>query len=152
LFKDEDALQSHFMAIDPCALQESVAAEGLTSALEKQLRSRKKTSKAQTEDVRWQDIYRIIFPMGILPSSGKYSFHNSTHGFFITSMHVLTLLVQRLRLFKMKLFNRLHLLNYRITKNSPVMNYLAYSGVPWKLLSTMPPSLSKSRYGVNWSA
>ncbi|PMD41919.1 hypothetical protein L207DRAFT_426360, partial [Hyaloscypha variabilis F] len=69
LFKDEDALQSHFMAIDPCGLQESVAAEGITPALEKQLRSRKKTSKAQTEDERWQEIYRILFPMEIVPSS-----------------------------------------------------------------------------------
>ncbi|KAE9373021.1 hypothetical protein N431DRAFT_290614, partial [Stipitochalara longipes BDJ] len=69
LFKDEDALQTHFMAIDPCGLQDSVTAEGITPVLEKQLRSRKKTCKNQTEDERWQDIYRILFPMEIVPSS-----------------------------------------------------------------------------------
>jgi hypothetical protein len=135
LFKDEDSLQSHFMAIDPCGLQESVAAEGITPALEKQLRSRKKTNKAQTEDERWQHIYRIIFPMEIVPSSGRYY---ST--FRYANICANQIFVQRLNLFKTKLFNRLHLSNSQTTKNTPVMSSLAYLGAPLKLLSTMPPS------------
>jgi hypothetical protein len=72
VFKDEDALQSHFMAINPCALQESVPAEGITPTLEKQLRNRKKTSSTQSQEERWQDIYRILFPMEIVQGACKY--------------------------------------------------------------------------------
>jgi hypothetical protein len=70
-FRDDDALQNHFMAINSCSLQEPAPAEGITATLEKQLRSKKWTGSAQTQEERWKEIYRILFPMEIVPSACK---------------------------------------------------------------------------------
>jgi hypothetical protein len=55
-----------------CGLQPSSPAEGITSGLERKLRSSKKTHRNQPEEERWQQIYHILFPEEAVPSACKF--------------------------------------------------------------------------------
>jgi len=68
MFPTPEDLDSHFMAVTSCELSLAEPAEGITSNIEKQLRSRKKTHRDQTEAERWEQIYRILFPLEPVPS------------------------------------------------------------------------------------
>lgn len=61
------------MAIKTCNLQPPVIVDGITCKLERQLRSRKKTHSTQSQEDRWKAIYRILFPLEIIPSPCKSS-------------------------------------------------------------------------------
>jgi hypothetical protein len=45
---------------DPCEWQEAPIIEGMTAEQEKKLKSRK--SITQSEEVKWKNVYRILFP------------------------------------------------------------------------------------------
>lgn len=51
--------------------------EGITSDIEKQLKSRKKTHRDQSGAERWQEMYRILFPMEEVPSPCKSKLHSA---------------------------------------------------------------------------
>ena len=74
LFRDEQELEKHFMAVKACELQPPVPADGITEAVDKRLRSRKKTHREQSADERWKEIYGILFPNQIVPSPCKFTF------------------------------------------------------------------------------
>ena len=71
-FKTDAELQTHMRLDPPCevAAQEAEL-DGFGPAQEKLLRSRKKTQKDPTEEEKWKDVYRILFPaddLGMIPS------------------------------------------------------------------------------------
>lgn len=43
----------------------------ITSYQEKQLKSRKHTTRRQTDEEKWRDIYRLLFPNQEIPSPCK---------------------------------------------------------------------------------
>ncbi|KAH7306092.1 hypothetical protein BKA65DRAFT_198481 [Rhexocercosporidium sp. MPI-PUGE-AT-0058] len=61
-FKDQENLNIHISATNICERRDGEAAEGITPSTEKRLRSRKKLSGGQTDNDRWRDIYRMLFP------------------------------------------------------------------------------------------
>ncbi|OJD31317.1 zinc finger c2h2-type protein [Diplodia corticola] len=61
IFGSEEALEHHQRARDVCAIQQAPEPSGFTKEQEKQLRSRK-GSKRRTEEQKWMDVYRILFP------------------------------------------------------------------------------------------
>ncbi|KAH8747438.1 hypothetical protein F5882DRAFT_265966, partial [Hyaloscypha sp. PMI_1271] len=65
---NEDELKKHVLEVKGCEVKEGRPVEGITSDIEKQLKSRKKTHRNQTEAERWQEMYRILFPMEEVPS------------------------------------------------------------------------------------
>jgi hypothetical protein len=71
LFKDQEALERHFLEVKSCELNLAEPTEGITGNVEKRLRSRKKTHRDQSESERWQEIYRILFPREEVPSPCK---------------------------------------------------------------------------------
>jgi hypothetical protein len=66
-------LNSHLTvaALDICELKLACPPEGITPEIEKRLRCRKKAHPDQTEEDRWKDIYRILFPDTVVPSPCK---------------------------------------------------------------------------------
>jgi len=74
IFQNQEDLDGHFVGVKSCELVCIEPAEGITSALEKQLRCRKKTHPGQTEEERWKQIYGILFPHEPVPASAcKFS-------------------------------------------------------------------------------
>jgi len=55
-------------AIIMCALLPDNPPEGITPELESRLRSRKKTNPTDTEEDRWSEIYKLLFPGEAVPS------------------------------------------------------------------------------------
>ncbi|EHL02835.1 putative Resistance to glucose repression protein 1 [Glarea lozoyensis 74030] len=53
---------------DICEVKVGTAPEGITAEIERQLRSRKKAHPNQSEEDRWRDIYKILFPNHEIPS------------------------------------------------------------------------------------
>ncbi|CZR68989.1 uncharacterized protein PAC_18890 [Phialocephala subalpina] len=80
LFKDEHKLKDHFMAVKTCDLKPPITVDGITCKLERQLRSRKKTHNTQTQEDRWKAIYRILFPLEIIPSPYFEPLHEEATG------------------------------------------------------------------------
>jgi hypothetical protein len=74
-------MKQHRMAVKACKLKPFVSAEGITSAVEKQLRSRKKAHASQTQEQRWKEIYGLLFPMDSVPSPCKTQFHRCQANF-----------------------------------------------------------------------
>jgi hypothetical protein len=72
LFVTEEVLKTHFMAVKSCELQPPSPAEGITDAIEKKLRSRKKTHREQSAEEKWKEIYGILFPNQSIPSACKF--------------------------------------------------------------------------------
>ena len=68
LFSSQDEMDAHFIVLQGCDLSSEAAIEGITSNIEKHLRSRKKTYRHQTEENRWAEIYRLLFPGENIPS------------------------------------------------------------------------------------
>lgn len=68
LFNNSEEVDEHLKAVKGCDLSLAEEAEGITAKIEKQLRSRKKTHKDQTEEERWEEMYRLIFPGDLIPS------------------------------------------------------------------------------------
>jgi hypothetical protein len=63
-FKNQKQLDSHItvVAVDICESKTGHPPEGISSETEKLLRRRKKTYPGQSEEERWRDIYRLLFP------------------------------------------------------------------------------------------
>lgn len=68
-FKNATELDSHLTASVGCDLKFWRAPEGITDAMERKLRLRKKAHQDQTEPERWMQIYSILFPGHQLPES-----------------------------------------------------------------------------------
>lgn len=73
-FKTQQQLDSHITvaATDICDVQSGNPPTGITPAVERQLRSRKKSHPNQTDEERWKDIYKILFPNVEIPSPCKF--------------------------------------------------------------------------------
>ena len=61
-FKDEAMLHDHQRATNPCTRRPEMTIEGFNKLQEKKLRSRKKPHSALSEEDKWKDMYRILFP------------------------------------------------------------------------------------------
>jgi hypothetical protein len=63
-FESQQQLDSHIKvaAVDICELTAGHPPEGISSETEKLLRRRKKSYAGQSEEERWKDIYRLLFP------------------------------------------------------------------------------------------
>ena len=72
-------MKQHFMDVKTCEFKSFVPTEGITTAIEKQLRSRKKGHASQTQEDRWKDIYRILFPMEPVPDPCEFYFSLQRH-------------------------------------------------------------------------
>ncbi|KAK4119403.1 hypothetical protein N657DRAFT_259737 [Parathielavia appendiculata] len=63
VFKSDAPLQSHLQQDPPCAIQGNrLLQEGFTKDQEKKLRSRKKSHADMTDEDKWFEIYKILFP------------------------------------------------------------------------------------------
>jgi hypothetical protein len=64
IFDTEQQLESHMKAArsDMCPVIPGQPPEGISPKTEKLLRSRKKSRKNETDEERWKNIYRILFP------------------------------------------------------------------------------------------
>jgi hypothetical protein len=60
-FDTEAAMQKHSKEPVPCQVSEAEEADGYSKEQEKQLRGRKKPPN-QTEEDRWTEMFRILFP------------------------------------------------------------------------------------------
>ncbi len=71
MFKEKAGLDSHVMVDreDICEAQTDPLPEGITPEQERQLRSRKKPARVQSEESKWCHIYRLLFPNQPIPSS-----------------------------------------------------------------------------------
>ncbi|TVY82020.1 Resistance to glucose repression protein [Lachnellula suecica] len=69
-FKTQLQLDIHITvaATDICELQPGNIPVGITPAMERQLRSRKKSHRDQTDEERWKDMYKLLFPNEEIPS------------------------------------------------------------------------------------
>ncbi|EPE26352.1 hypothetical protein GLAREA_02264 [Glarea lozoyensis ATCC 20868] len=69
-FKNQQQLDTHITVAseDICEVKVGTAPEGITAEIERQLRSRKKAHPNQSEEDRWRDIYKILFPNHEIPS------------------------------------------------------------------------------------
>jgi hypothetical protein len=63
-FKKAEDLDSHITvtASEICQLRPGFAPEGLSAEQERRLRSRKKSGRDQSDDDRWRDMYKLLFP------------------------------------------------------------------------------------------
>jgi hypothetical protein len=78
LFQDQQEVNQHLKEPKGCELVEIDQADGLTGEIVERLRSRKKAYKGQTEEERWEEIYKLLFPDEITPSPcGSPLFHPS---------------------------------------------------------------------------
>ncbi|KAH7306105.1 hypothetical protein BKA65DRAFT_198591 [Rhexocercosporidium sp. MPI-PUGE-AT-0058] len=78
LFGDRAKLQTHHMAIKACEVTETKSHDGITCAMECQLKSRKKSSGNETQEESWKVIYAILFPMQAIPSPYFEMIHEET--------------------------------------------------------------------------
>ncbi|KAE9379384.1 hypothetical protein N431DRAFT_553617 [Stipitochalara longipes BDJ] len=69
-FDNQENLTAHRTvdATEICQVKSGYPPDGLTPDMERKLRSRKKAHRNQTEEDRWREIYRIIFPDEDVPS------------------------------------------------------------------------------------
>jgi hypothetical protein len=56
------------MSIVGCEFSDRPPPCDITAYQEKQLKSRKHTSRRQTDEEKWKDIYRLLFPNEEIPS------------------------------------------------------------------------------------
>ncbi|KAF4538624.1 Zinc finger c2h2-type protein [Lasiodiplodia theobromae] len=61
-FDTEDALQDHQRAPDACELRQPPQSSGFSKDQERQLRSRKRSPGCMSEEEKWLEVYRILFP------------------------------------------------------------------------------------------
>jgi predicted methyltransferase len=73
VFSDARQLNNHEMSAERCEVIDAVSPGDITAYQEKQLKSRKHTAKRQTDEEKWADIYRLLFPgEERVPSPCKY--------------------------------------------------------------------------------
>ncbi|KAH9214585.1 hypothetical protein DL95DRAFT_446352 [Leptodontidium sp. 2 PMI_412] len=67
-FKSEEELDVHIKSDEGCRSRElATPLDGITSKLRKQIQCRKKAHLGQTEESRWKQIYKTIFPGVLAP-------------------------------------------------------------------------------------
>lgn len=73
LFKSQEELEEHMIiqAADICETVPGKTPDGITVEQVMQLRSRKKSTREQSDEDRWRDIYRLLFPDEQVPSPCK---------------------------------------------------------------------------------
>lgn len=71
-YKSESQLRSHVTAHTPCDQVNFTRPDGITSDVERLLRSRKKSRRSQSDVERWKEMYRLLFPNEDLPSPCKF--------------------------------------------------------------------------------
>ncbi|KAH6847597.1 hypothetical protein B0I37DRAFT_147976 [Chaetomium sp. MPI-CAGE-AT-0009] len=67
-FSDARKLEQHEMSVTGCEVLDIVPPGDITTYQEKQLKSRKHTTRRQTDEEKWRDIYRLLFPGEEIPS------------------------------------------------------------------------------------
>jgi hypothetical protein len=67
-FKSSTELEGHYTADDICEKKAGTTAEGVTADIEERLRSRKQMGPRKSEEDRWREIYKLLFPDEIVPS------------------------------------------------------------------------------------
>ncbi|KAF4632584.1 hypothetical protein G7Y89_g5539 [Cudoniella acicularis] len=69
-FKSQQQLDAHLTVAssDICEVQLGHPPAGITTAMERKLRSRKKSHPNQTDEERWVEIYKLLFPDTEVPS------------------------------------------------------------------------------------
>ncbi|RDL29978.1 uncharacterized protein BP5553_10605 [Venustampulla echinocandica] len=69
-FKNQQQLDTHLTvaAQEICEIRPGNSPEGITPEIERRLRSRKKSHPNQTDEERWKDIYKLLFPNATVPS------------------------------------------------------------------------------------
>jgi hypothetical protein len=72
LFKDQQEVNQHLKEPKACELVEIDQVDGVTSDMMERLRCKKKVHKGQTEDEKWEEIYKLLFPNEIAPSPCKW--------------------------------------------------------------------------------
>lgn len=58
----QDAFDDHLQATNPCEKEERKVVEGFDLKQEQLLRSKKRNNFGETEDMRWREVYKILFP------------------------------------------------------------------------------------------
>jgi len=72
LFKDADAVEMHLKEPKGCDSSDCTQADGVTPQVYEKLRSKKKTQRDQTEEDRWREIYKLLFPKEMIPSPCEF--------------------------------------------------------------------------------
>ncbi|AEO59781.1 hypothetical protein MYCTH_2308309 [Thermothelomyces thermophilus ATCC 42464] len=67
-FSDARRLAEHEMSVVACEVLDVAPPSDITADQEKQLKSRKHTARRQTDEEKWRDIYRLLFPKEEIPS------------------------------------------------------------------------------------
>lgn len=62
MFKTEDLLDAHYQAMTPCDLKAPPPLEGFDKSQEKKLKNRKRKAGVDTEEEKWREVYKILFP------------------------------------------------------------------------------------------
>jgi hypothetical protein len=72
-FNDQQKLKEHLTvhASEICQVKPGQPPNGLAPETERKLRSRKKAHRDQTDEDRWKEMYRILFPNEDVPSPCK---------------------------------------------------------------------------------
>lgn len=72
-FDNQQILNAHITvdATEICQVKPGHPPDGLTPEMERKLRSRKKAHRDQTDEDRWRDMYRLLFPNEDVPSPCK---------------------------------------------------------------------------------
>jgi hypothetical protein len=63
IFKADSLLDDHQRAIEPCGMRPKENIEGFDKLQLERLRSRKKSQTEPSEEDKWRDVYRILFPI-----------------------------------------------------------------------------------------
>lgn len=72
-FNDARELAEHEMSVVGCEVLDITPPGDITTYQEKQLKSRKHTTRRQSDKEKWDDIYRLLFPNEEIPSPCKLS-------------------------------------------------------------------------------
>lgn len=72
LLNNQEELDLHLITTQRCEVVLGELAQGITASIERKLRNRGKTYRAQSEEDRWKEIYQTLFPMETPPSPCKF--------------------------------------------------------------------------------
>ncbi|KAF4614326.1 hypothetical protein G7Y89_g15411 [Cudoniella acicularis] len=69
-FEKQEDLESHLQRMEGCEFVQAEPADGILigGSVQNKIRDRKKTYPGQTEMEKWQELYKILFPMEDIPS------------------------------------------------------------------------------------
>ncbi|KAL2129005.1 hypothetical protein VTI74DRAFT_8359 [Chaetomium olivicolor] len=67
-FDNASSLAEHEMSVGGCEVLDIKPPSDITTYQEKQLKSRKHTTRRQTDEEKWRDIYQLLFPNQDIPS------------------------------------------------------------------------------------